>query len=397
MGIGHMRRNLLIAQAFAAAPVEAAILLIAGAHEVNAFGVPPGVDCLTLPALRKHANGQYQARRLDISLEELIALRAKAVAAALEAFEPDVLIVDKVPRGAVGELDPSLKYLRAGGATRCVLGLRDVLDDPATVRREWREAANEQAISEYYDAVWVYGDARIYDLVREYHFCPEMAAKVRYTGYLDQCQRTRLNDIDGAELLPTFGESSERLVLCLLGGGQDGGPLAEAFAQADFPPGVMGIILTGPFLPPEVQQRLSRRAALNPQLRVLKFVTDLDLLLSRADRVVAMGGYNTICEVLSFEKQALIVPRVKPRVEQLIRAERLRELGLLEVLHPDQLNARELSDWLARSLSPPPRARAWINFSGLANLPRMLEELFATPAGHPPCSPRERRRQYVTS
>jgi len=57
MGIGHMRRNLLIAQTLAHSPAPAAILLIAGAHELNAFGVPPGVDCLTLPSLRKEGNG----------------------------------------------------------------------------------------------------------------------------------------------------------------------------------------------------------------------------------------------------------------------------------------------------------------------------------------------------
>src|SRR5215831_4362720 len=67
MGVGHMRRNLLIAAALARLRSPAVILLIAGAREVNAFGVPPGVDCLSLPALRKEGNGQYQARHLDLS------------------------------------------------------------------------------------------------------------------------------------------------------------------------------------------------------------------------------------------------------------------------------------------------------------------------------------------
>ena len=53
MGLGHMRRNLLIAGALAAGPTPAVILLIAGAREVHACGVPAGVDCLSLPALWK--------------------------------------------------------------------------------------------------------------------------------------------------------------------------------------------------------------------------------------------------------------------------------------------------------------------------------------------------------
>ena len=44
--------------------------------------------------------------------------------------------------------------------------------------------------------------------------------------------------------------------------------------------------------------------------------------MERAAGVVAMGGYNTFCEILSFDKKALIVPRTRPRLEQFIRAAR---------------------------------------------------------------------------
>jgi predicted glycosyltransferase len=50
-----------------------------------------------------------------------------------------------------------------------------------------------------------------------------------------------------------------------------------------------------------------------------------------------MGGYNTTVELLAARKSALIVPRVEPRVEQLIRAERLSDLGLVEMIHPNDL------------------------------------------------------------
>jgi len=73
-------------------------------------------------------------------------LRARA---AIEAFEPDAMIVDNVPRGAMQELDATLRHLRANGRTKCVLGLRDVLDEPATVRREWAKVSNEEAIRDW--------------------------------------------------------------------------------------------------------------------------------------------------------------------------------------------------------------------------------------------------------
>ena len=193
MGLGHMRRNLLLAQTLRHSRLQAVVLMIAGAREASLVTTTAGVDCVALPSLWKDASAQYHPRHLAVSLEELLALRAKTAGAALEAFAPDVLIVDNVPRGALRELDPVLEALRARGQTRLVLGLRDVLDDPTTLRSEWARAQNEDAVRDYYDAVWVYGDPAVYDPVREYAFAPDVAAKVRYTGYLDQRARLQFS------------------------------------------------------------------------------------------------------------------------------------------------------------------------------------------------------------
>jgi predicted glycosyltransferase len=54
--------------------------------------------------------------------------------------------------------------------------------------------------------------------------------------------------------------------------------------------------------------------------------------MAAATGIVAMGGYNTFCEILSFDKPALIVPRTEPRLEQYIRASRAQALGLTRML-----------------------------------------------------------------
>jgi predicted glycosyltransferase len=260
-----------------------------------------------------------------------------------------------------------------------VLGLRDVLDDPATIQREWVEGSLAEAVHDYYDAVWVYGDPAVYDQVREYGYPAHVAAKVRYTGYLTRPQRGDFSAVEGAELRPLLPHSLERLFLCMVGGGQDGGELAEAFAQVTFPPETLGVVLMGPFMPKDNQNRLCRFAAANPRLRVVKFVTDPDLLLSLADCVVAMGGYNTICETLSFGKRTLVVPRVAPRREQLIRAERLQQMGLLDAMYPDRLSPAALAEWLTRE-GEAPCTRSRIDLSGAETLPRMLQDLLGSSA-----------------
>jgi len=244
----------------------------------------------------------------------------------------------------------------------------------------------------YYDAVWVYGDPAVYDPVREYAFAPDVAAKVRYTGYLDQRARLTFARRGDKDPVAALGWSGGRLALCLVGGGQDGAELAEAFVEAELPPDTNGLLVTGPCLPGGVRGRLNRSVASNPRRRVVSFVHEPTRLVRRADCVVAMGGYNTVYEVLSFEKPALIVPRVTPRQEQLIRAERLQALGLVDVLHPEALSAAALSNWLARGRAPVRPARERIDFNGLSRVPQLLEELFGI---RPPLRPRRRVRAEV--
>jgi predicted glycosyltransferase len=92
-----------------------------------------------------------------------------------------------------------------------------------------------------------------------------------------------------------------------------------------------------------------------------------------------MGGYNTVCEILSSDARALVVPRTEPRREQLIRAERLRDLGALDMLEPQRLSADALGAWLAAPPSDHAHARAAIDLDGLNRVPRLLDELLAKP------------------
>jgi predicted glycosyltransferase len=374
VGLGHIRRNLLIAQTITRALPDVATLVIGEARQAGNFTIAANVDTLTLPALRK-VDGRCEPRYLDISLQKLVAMRSRAILGTLTAFEPDVLIVDHLPRGAMRELEPVLAQLRRRGGTRLVLGLRDVLEAPETVRSEWQHAANEAAIRDYYDAVWVYGDQTVYDQAREYGLSADIAARLRYLGYLDPAERLA-PVLHSDDPLAGMGLEPGRLALCMVGGGQDGERLAIAFALAA-PHDMNSVIVTGPFMAPDAQERLRQIAAAKPRLRVLDFVEEPTLLLRQADRLVAMGGYNTVVEALSFEKHTLVVPRALPRLEQRIRAERLRDLGLLHMLPEEELSPAALAAWLTRDLGPAPRVRDQIDLSGLARLPRMLGDLLA--------------------
>lgn len=353
MGLGHKRRNRLLAETLAQSDLNADILMIMGAYELHGNSLPQGIDYLTLPGLYKEGNGNYRARSFHLPFQDVIRLRSKIIKAALKTFQPDIFIVDNVPRGVGQELNSSLRMLRWQSRTRCVLGLRDILDQPDIVAKEWEQMRNETAIRKYFDEVWVYGDRHVYDLPNEYHWSPATKYKVKYLGYLDQCSRLYFQSSPALEELKGLNIQSDPYVLCCVGGGQDGARLAQTFVETSLPEGMHGILLTGPFMPGEIRKHLQFQAQSNPCLHVLEYFSEPTLLVQQAQRVIAMGGYNTTCEILSFGKSALLVPRVSPRQEQWIRAQRLQSLDLLDVLHPDALSPQALSHWLHQDIQPP--------------------------------------------
>lgn len=349
MGLGHMRRNLLLAEELAAGPLRPNVLLLSGSREVTRFAISRGIDVVSLPALYKDSSATYHARSLDMSLEDVIALRSATIQGALQAYDPDVFVVDNVPRGAVRELDDTLDALQRRGHTRCVLGLRDILDDALHVRTEWARADNFATVQRHFDAIWVYGDRAVADLGEEYAFPADVAARMRYTGYLDQ--RSRLESGVNAPSRPDVAVD-DRTVLCMLGGGQDGLALAEAFAATDVPRHLRGVLVTGPLMAASRRDALMQAAAANPRLTVTDFIGNPAAAIRAAHAVVTMGGYNAICDVLSVRARALVVPRVAPRMEQLIRAQRLAARGLVDMMHPDDVTPRTLARWIS---APGPR------------------------------------------
>jgi predicted glycosyltransferase len=92
-------------------------------------------------------------------------------------------------------------------------------------------------------------------------------------------------------------------------------------------------------------------AAALPQVSVQDFSDDMMSLMGAADVVVAMGGYNTVCELLTLGRRAVLVPRMKPGLEQFIRAQRMSAAGLVHMLHPERLSPGALMDAVQTELA----------------------------------------------
>ena len=96
------------------------------------------------------------------------------------------------------------------------------------------------------------------------------------------------------------------------------------------------LIVLGPYMSASQRRKLIRKGSKIPYIKVIEFDNRMEELIAGATAVVSMGGYNTYCEILSFDRPALIVPRTSPREEQLIRAQRAADLGLVDMLLPEE-------------------------------------------------------------
>lgn len=368
-GLGHTRRNLAVAGALQALDPAPDVLVLTGAPEAAVLRRPPRTDIVGLPAMAKDTSGIYTARHLSLAAEDLSAIRASVLTGALTSFNPDLLIVDKHPRGFRGELLPALHEL-SSGHTRVVLGLRDVLDDPDRSRVEWDAVGGSEALTAFYDQVWLYGDPAIYDATLALGLPAELTDRVVPTGYL---AHGRLRP-HGAQRTPTH-PMHPPYVLCLLGGGSDGDELARTFARSELPVGHHGVLVTGPQMPDAARQEVHDLVDRRDDMHVHEFLDDIETWLACAAAVVSMGGYNTVCEVLAADRPLLIVPRVRPRTEQLVRATALARTDAVDVVHPDVLTPLHLQTWATHAVTSARRPRQGLDLEGLTRLPDLAAAL----------------------
>lgn len=340
LGLGHLRRNMALAHAFAehlpgllGRPVTG--LLVTGL-DTPAGRLPSGFDVVRLPGVAKGRHG-YEPRDVHVPMDDLIGVRSEVLSGMLSSFAPDLVIVDRHPFGVDEELLVPLQRLRAERpATRIVLGLREVLDDPAVAAREW-ESVGIARVRHHVDAVWIYGDEDITDPRSTGELPATLHDLARSTGYLSL---GRAGFADPAHHVPPY-------VLTTVGGGADGVEVCLAAAAAQV--STRHVVVTGPQMGEADRERV--RAAARPGTEVLTHLGDALSSITGAAAVVCMGGYNTISEVLSTDVPALVVPRSAPRLEQTIRARALAAVGAVDTMASDDVTSETVARWIAEAVT----------------------------------------------
>ena len=369
-GLGHLRRCRTIAHSLVENYRGLSVLIISGSTIAGAFDYRVRVDFMKIPSIIKLHNGEYTALDRHTDLHETLEMRQAVIRHTAESFQPDMFIVDKEPLGLRGELEETLSYLKTRGTT-LVLGLREVMDAPHLLKEEWAQRDVLRKIGMYYDSIWVYGPADFYDPLTGFDVPQAIRSRMSYVGFLQRYlphADVPVREIEGDYILATTG------------GGGDGADLIHNIFDAYRHDSALRhrmLVVLGPFMPTRKRRKLVKKGSALPGIEIIEFDNRMENLIAGARAVVGMGGYNTFCEILSFDKPALIVPRITPREEQLIRARRARELGVIDILLPHEAEDPALMANALKQLpdrAPPSGVTSKLRLDGLENITDLVGE-----------------------
>lgn len=342
-GLGHLRRNIVLAQSLLRRRPGTDVLLVTGSTAVSEMRLPPDVDYVKLPSVSKQSTGRWRPHALDIEMESLIRLRRSIVLEAVRQYRPHLFVVDYLPTGVEGELLPALEELSTSASARTVMGFRDVLDDPGVVRAAWREQGIEEVLQKLYDLILVYSEPGWFDFCGAYGVRPGM---VHHVGFLAEPVRPSAHAPADIRLVATAGSGADGFPA--LGAALEALPHLRRTLQGD----VRCTVFAGPNMPPREGARL-RAIARRTDARVRRFDTGFRRTLARSSAVVGMAGYNTVCDILSWRRPAVLVPREGPSAEQRIRAGILAARGLARVLPLSSCTPEALAGMLQEVVQDP--------------------------------------------
>lgn len=370
LGIGHVRRAALLAQAMTAKGDRVTIAY-------GGFPVPQvdfgAATVVRLPAARV-ADARFapilnaDGEPIDDGWKEA---RAKTLFDLHGDLQPDCLLVETFPFGRRAfrfELHPLLDAAAARRPKPLIASsVRDILvrkDDPA------KEAAMAAAARRWFDVVLVHGDPSIVPLADSFPFTDRIGDLIVHTGYVAP---------PGSGDAPKVpGEDGLDEIVVSVGGGAVGLALLETAIAA------AGLartrktwrLLAGPDIAPSDFDRLRDRAG--DGVIVERARKDFPALLARCALSISQAGYNTVVDVLAAGCRTLLIPFAQSgESEQSQRAELIAARGWARYLPEAGLSADQLAETVDQCLATPAREMMReVDLSGAQTSVRVLHQKF---------------------
>lgn len=366
LGTGHLARALTLADHFHQA--GDAVCVVSG-------GVPvprlhrPDIPLIQLPPVR--SDGVDFSRLLtddgEVATESTHIARRTGLLGAFDDFAPDVLITELFPFGRRilrKEFGALLDHARGRVPAPLILcSIRDILAPPSKPEKAERTQA---LIAAHYDGVLVHSDAALMPLEQSWPVTPDLATKLRYTGFVAPPAPPLHPDALGhAEILVSAG------------GGDVGDTLFRAAIDAARldPRQTFRVLVGGS----NAADRVADLQAGAPDNAIVEPTrADYRQMLNHTRASVSLCGYNTALDVLQTGCPAIFVPfDAGNEVEQGIRARHLARQPQIEMITAATLSPARLLSALDTVLAQPTRQPVRDGMHGAARTRTLVAEMLA--------------------
>jgi predicted glycosyltransferase len=372
-GTEGMRRALVLAEALAEEFPDGAIAIVASAPSLRDSLVPEPVGLIRLPEPGRIGEGRGETDPLEGCRRRLQAARRDILGLAVTGFRPDLVIVDERPGGFEGELLGAIDALRAQRPdARFVLGLPDVTAGEASGTASLGDLDVLATIERMYDEVWIYGSREVFDVVGERAFPEGLARRSHFCGYL---QRGRI---------PPRRRSGAPRVLVMVddaAGTRLAGSYLDGIRWLDRSLGLRTSIVVDPDVSSALRDELLRCVVDFGDVEFHDLGAGPERHFADADVVLCSARYADVCEVLASGHRAVLVSSEDPDAATSIRARRLRDLGLFEVIEPSALAPDLVMTKTLDALEAGRRRRGTIDLGGLAHVRERARAMLARRAG----------------
>jgi len=356
LGVGHVMRAVALTEAMCRWQLRVC-LVHGGAPVPHAdFGRAQVVQLPVLKARDSSFSGLVDSvgKAPD---QHFLGARRRQLLSCLQRFAPDLVLIEAFPFGRRQmhfELLPLLDACRSANPRPVlVCSVRDIVQRR---RKPGRTQESVRLINEFFDHVLVHGDAKFITFDESFAGTAEIATRIHYTGYVVRMPGDSVADANAQ-------------VLVSAGGGAVGFQLLRTALQARVLSQAAELkwwLLVGEGVSPKALDSLREMAPSGVTLTRTR--PDFQSLLSRCLLSISQAGYNTVAEVLRAGAPAVLVPfEGTGETEQIQRAERLAQRGLVQVVRERQLSPEHLAAAVDRALAGRPDPKSRPDLSGASS------------------------------
>jgi predicted glycosyltransferase len=355
LGMGHFIRSSEIVRGLVR---HFDVCFLNGGEIIPGFDLPASVEVINLPPIRADAEFRdIHAVDGSANLNEIKEIRKLCILDQYTRIKPDILVIELFPFGRLKfafELLPLLEQIeKTGRGTKVVCSLRDILVSKREQQRFDEDAC--RIVNRHYDLLLVHSDPRFQRLDETFQRVSDLKCPIRYTGFVAQSEDEN-EPIIGDGLRPAG--SGEKTIVVSIGGGRVGSELIDCAVKAGVLIGEMlphrMSIFTGPYLPEDEVSQIQSQIEGRSNFSLQRYTTQFISYLRAADLSISMAGYNTCMNLITARTRAIVYPFTgNNNQEQAIRATKLRELGIVEVINPHELKPERLAEKIMLILRHP--------------------------------------------